>query len=241
MEPIADLVLVTLFLLVSFPFLGSTSLVALAATATTVAAAAILTIWRGPGERRSVLTNPWFASVVLLAPIWLARQVLPDEGSAVKAIAAVGVVAAAGAVSWFLVRGGRRRARSGALAIVAIVVTALALNHDRPHLPGYGAAVQPRVLPNVILVTMDTVRADHTSAYGYPADHSSARRAHARGNVLPQCDLALEFHTPIPRLALHGRVRVASGRLQWLARFIVRSRRDHDRRGARRRRAHITC
>jgi arylsulfatase A-like enzyme len=119
-------------------------------------------------------------AILIVGVPWLSKEVLWERTLLVKLAAAMGGVAAVVLVSFGiarLLRTGqpRRLAPSPALfAAAALGMASIGFSyafHERPtspRLPPESASQAPR--PNVILISLDTVRADHLSVYGYPRD-----------------------------------------------------------------------
>jgi arylsulfatase A-like enzyme len=154
-------------------------------------AAALLLLATLPQARFRFLASPWTVSLLLLAAPWLSREALDSRSSAaVKTGLSVLLIAAvlAFAVVWRRLTNGRPPSlvRQAALAILAIgTFAAVAEIGKRPAGIRAGRPIQPRTSkPNIVLITMDTVRADHTSLYGYERDTTPNLRELARGATL---------------------------------------------------------
>ena len=143
--------------------------------------------WR---SRVLFLTGPWTLSLFLLGGPWLSREVFTPQDSLFTRIAATLVIPAAIA----LIAGLRYRARGKPpslraqfaftlVAFGAFVLAALFVGRDWP----VRVAVEgspPRGKPNVLFITMDTVRADHCSLYGYERDTTPNLRELSREATL---------------------------------------------------------
>jgi arylsulfatase A-like enzyme len=131
--------------------------------------------------RFSLLTNPWVASCLLLAGGWTGRRVLVGgEAAAQLGVTAVAMLAIAGIGALARAVVGRRvepeptalpvRSVVGlVLAGSAIFGTVAAVRPRTPALPAAG----PRAAgsgPNVVLIVLDAVRADHLTSWGYERD-----------------------------------------------------------------------
>jgi arylsulfatase A-like enzyme len=128
----------------------------------------------GPALR--FLVNPWAVGIALTALPWATIHLLSRETTAVKMAAAGAVPAFLFAVSWLLHRRDGRRprpprpARSAAwtAGVAALTLVATLFTTHTPKIAG--AAPPPPAgtpPPNVVLIVMDTVRANHLSLYGY--------------------------------------------------------------------------
>jgi Sulfatase len=128
-----------------------------------------------------VVTNPWTASILLLGPIWLARDLLFSLTAAEKSFASALFVVIAVAVSALVIR--LRHASEDSPSFVSVIVS-MAVAAMLVLIPRHGGSATVtlsaprRVLgpPNIILVVMDTVRGDHTSLLGYARDTTPTLR-----------------------------------------------------------------
>ena len=126
-------------------------------------------------ERRfSLLANPWATSLFLLIAARIGYGVLHGRPLFIRSAAGLALLAAFAGVSivstrlWGKRRGGRWWQEAAVVAggALAVLGCAVSLNPDIHAQAGSGSR-QDVSRPNVILVTMDTVRADHLSLYGY--------------------------------------------------------------------------
>jgi len=151
-----------------------------------IVAAAALIAARLPGVRglRWAL-NPWCAVLLMVGLPWVTKDLLPLESRPVKLGAALAwwlaVPAVTAAVTKIVQRRGTEatvRSRAAwTVAIVTFLVTVVL--RDGPRIaatPGAPTAAA-RSTPSIVLITMDTVRADHLSVYGYKADTTPALKA----------------------------------------------------------------
>ena len=125
-------------------------------------------------KRLSLLVNPWGASLLLLTVGRVNYDMLNGRSVFIRAGVSIALISGFAAVS-ILATGIRRKTRAGGLlkegAAVAcgamVVLGSAVLMNPNIHAQVESAARQNGSKPNVILVTMDTVRADHLSLYGY--------------------------------------------------------------------------
>ncbi len=121
---------------------------------------------------RAIAASPWFTAVLLLGPVWLSRVLLLGEPLIVRMLASASLVAAL-----FLTAVAARR-KPGVLRVCGLrpqgVLTALVFGASYLMLDGMQdspvtAMGQPAATnrPNLILISLDTTRADHLSVYGY--------------------------------------------------------------------------
>jgi len=153
-------------------------------------------------RRLRFLTNPWTTALVLLGVLpWVVYDPLYGSPMIVKSVAALLYPAAVLIISFFvyktkdLSRTGRSAENMPvspfrALAFVVPVYvllfgTGLFLKQT-PIQAAHGPALslQGTDRPNVILITMDTVRADHLSLYGYERDTTPNLRKLSEESVL---------------------------------------------------------
>ena len=138
---------------------------------------------------RTVAGSPWLAAVVTLAPHAVFADLMDDSLALTTNLVAATIVAAAVAVSLLA----RRRTSLVALAASKghSAFTAAAL------LAGFGmmriAAAPPTeaagqseasARPNIVLISLDTTRADHLSVYGYARRTTPRLEAFASGATL---------------------------------------------------------
>jgi arylsulfatase A-like enzyme len=154
--------------------------------------------------------NPWVAGLVFLGGAWTGREVLAGTTTTVQLGGAVGavllVIGTAVAASRVARRSTSRRDRllpaRGGLAFVGGVMLVSLLGiaaARRPAQEPAAVSVAPAGRPNLILVTLDTVRADHLSLYGYgeqttPFLAEFARRATVFTNAFATSDQTLTTH-----------------------------------------------
>ncbi len=112
-------------------------------------------------------------ALLLCAPVWVMTDLAADASRPVRAL---GFTAAAGAIVTVAFQTARGRARPRVFAAasgVAMVATLAAVSRVGPDPPREAGTTNATALargPNVLFVTLDTVRADHLSLYGYPRD-----------------------------------------------------------------------
>ncbi len=165
---------------------------------------AISSIW---SRRLLFITNPWTTCLVLLGLPWIARVWLFDHSMYLKSISSVVYLVAIFLISYFAQKILQKR-RIGksmegltdystkyiiSLAFIVFVVLGTS----------FFLKLKPRVLesssdllsldsnqPSVLLIIMDTVRADHLSLYGYERDTTpnlkklSEKATHIPGRLL---------------------------------------------------------
>ncbi len=129
------------------------------------------------GKRVGVLTGPWTVALLLCAPAWVMTDLAADASRPVRAL---GFVAAAGTILAVAFLRSKESARpevfatASAVAMVATLAAVAFVGPDPPRqaeAPTRPAPSPPLSRgPSVLLVTLDTVRADHLSLYGYPRD-----------------------------------------------------------------------
>jgi arylsulfatase A-like enzyme len=159
-------------------------------------------------ERTSFLVNPFAISSLLLIVPWVNRTALINRSRIEKigvSVLACGVIVVA-AVSYHRLRSGRTGTvqRRAVIASAAILVLAAVLVSGMPPTIHATQAGQPTASSqcNVVLITMDTVRADHLSVYGYERDTTPhlqdfARTATLYRRAVAAADMTLPAHASI--------------------------------------------
>jgi arylsulfatase A-like enzyme len=153
----------------------------------------------GRTTRVRFLLSPWLPPFLLIYPAWAQGKF----GSSVSSVALLRICFALTAaliiisVGWMIHTIGQHvyRARnrplqsplkSAALAFSLATTLCVTAHFLRPQLiiRQTTFASAPRPMPNVVLLCLDTVRADHLSVYGYGRDTTPNLRAFARGATL---------------------------------------------------------
>ena len=123
----------------------------------------------------SFATAPWTVGFLLVGTPWLMRQVDSSRPRFQLVVAAGFIVAVCvSGLVLQLLRSDRRGSGTRALrfaAVCALLVTAVSFATDRAfYPPAPSVRTAAASAPNVILISLDTVRADHLSIYGYERD-----------------------------------------------------------------------
>src|ERR1700674_424781 len=159
-------------------------------------------------ERAAFLVNPFAISSLLLIVPWVSRAALDNRSRIVKTGVSVllcGMIVVA-AVLWHRSRSGRMGAvqRRAVIASAAILMLAAVLVSGTPPTIHAMQASQPTASSqcNVVLITMDTVRADHLSVYGYERDTTPQLREFAHeatvySRAIATSDWTLATHASI--------------------------------------------
>ena len=161
-------------------------------------------------QRRTVfLTNPWIVSMLLLCGPWISREALHEQSALVKtAVSLIALGALAGSASlWHRLRPERPIAMPRK-AVTVVTIGAVLWGLAEMSSTGTKAradqasAHSTPATPNILLITMDTVRADHLSVYGYERDTAPHLREFARGatvynNAVAASDMTLPSHASI--------------------------------------------
>ncbi len=172
--------------------------------AASFAGALLWTTWM---ERTAFLANPWTLSLLLLTWPWVGRE-LAAYSRAVKLGASLGmfgVVVVLAAMGHGLPLGrmgivGRRALTASAsillLGVILVAGTRYAVPASQTVKPSAGGRC------NVLLITMDTVRADHLSVYGYERDTTPKLKEFARettvySRAIAAADMTLPAHASI--------------------------------------------
>ncbi len=168
-----------------------------------VAAAVAVSALRVRGLQPAL--NPWCAALLVAGPAWITKQLVPYSPRTIKLGLALAcwivVVAATVAVARRGQSGQLRVARPWRLAIATFAATLLMRSAPKIDAsPSAVAHAAGRSGPSVVLITMDTVRADHLSLYGYEKDTSPRLNALARRATLFRHAVSASDVTP----ASHG-------------------------------------
>jgi arylsulfatase A-like enzyme len=161
-------------------------------------------------HRRTVfLTNPWVVSLLLLCGPWISREALHEQSALVKtAVSLIALGALAGiAALWHRLRSERpivmRRKAATVVAVSAVFWGLAEMSSTGTKARANQAPSQSTPgTPNILLITMDTVRADHLSVYGYERDTTPYLRKFAGGatvytNAVAASDMTLPSHASI--------------------------------------------
>jgi len=155
-----------------------------------------------------VLGNPWSVSLLMLVPTWVGHDWLVESPLMLRSAAslAVALMIVLGSLRVATAAGRPLRAAVGALA-AAVLVFAIAslISRSRQDLPSAVARTRPAsagVQPNVVLIVLDTVRADHLSVYGYarpttPSLEALAREATVYRHAAATSDVTLSSHASL--------------------------------------------
>lgn len=137
------------------------------------AGALVSSVWQ---ERAAFLANPAAVSLLLLSVPWVNRAALIDRSTIQRVAASVLMLAAVVTLAalWQRFRGShtktvRWRAAIAGTATVLVLSGAL-VSRITPTVKANNNGPATYGKPNVVLITMDTVRADHLSLYGYERD-----------------------------------------------------------------------
>ena len=193
---------VVLLLLVNFILFSSVagSIILAVACAVLVILSGVSGSW---SKRLAAVANPWTAGFLLVGSQWLSWELAEGRSAWYAASVTAGYAAAAVLSTIALKRLVRRNpvAVTGCLLVLAIgavlmldqpIVTASAL----PNAPACSGC------PNLLLVTLDTVRADHMSLYGYgrpttPNLEALARESIVYRGAVSAGDMTLSTHASI--------------------------------------------
>ncbi len=156
-------------------------------------------------DRLGFLVEPLTASLFVMAPPWISTLVFGGRSSALRLGVILPVLLAAAVMSWWF---GKRRLPilavpinyTAAMAGLFLVACGAgwALSAGPPKLPPRKSVASGQ-RPNVVLIVMDTVRADHTSLYGYERDTTPflrelAKEATVYRNAVAVSDFTLPMH-----------------------------------------------
>lgn len=142
-------------------------------------------------ERGAFLANPWAVSLLLLTVPWVNRVALVNHSTILRTAVSVlllGVVVTL-AVLWHRLRSGRvqivrRQAVLAGTASLLLLGAALFVGRTSIARANQNSGGEKSGKPNVVLITMDTVRADHLSLYSYERDTTPNLRSLARESTV---------------------------------------------------------
>ncbi len=169
-----------------------------------VGASLLISLFSSVWARRSrLLANPWMACTVLLALPMVFARANPKPALMAGTVSLLPFVAVALVLAALTAARSLSREAIPIVSISALLLAACFLLHQEPHRTGLRAAVAPSAdQPNIILITMDTVRADHLSLYGYERDTTPhlrelARQATVYTHAISPGDMTLSSHASI--------------------------------------------
>ena len=144
-------------------------------------------LWR---ERLSLVANPWGTAVLLLAAARWGSEMLRQQGPVVRCAAVIVALLAFAGLSILKDRILRPRAGSPlrqaaaiAAGMLAVFGCALLLDHPGARVRAASKPSGPS-RPNIVLISLDTVRADHLSLYGYSRKTTPRLEALAQSSTL---------------------------------------------------------
>ncbi|HEX7479270.1 MAG TPA: sulfatase [Polyangiales bacterium] len=177
----------------------------------TIITASLLRLWgRVLPSVLAGFTRCWLAGSVTLTSQLILDRLMPDTEPVYRLGAALAVLLCAAAVSWLSERARRGRpeldarlAVLGSLALLAGGVVAYVFTETgvlRAQLPA--ASVADKRQPNVVLISLDTVRADHLPLYGYsrattPVLNELARTSITFERAFSASNMTLSTHASI--------------------------------------------
>lgn len=157
-----------------------------------------------PG-RLSPIANAWVATAMILMPPWILSVSSPNRTVLTLAAIEAGILVVASVISLAgrSVFRSRSRSRIVLASIVCVTLGACVLMKQTVRVtPSAGSARPADGVPNVILITLDTVRADHVSVYGYARDTTPNLRRLAEEstvylNAIAAGDMTLSSHASL--------------------------------------------
>jgi arylsulfatase A-like enzyme len=176
--------------------------------AVVVAAGSLAALVRpGVAERLAWFTNPWAAALMLVGPCILSRPAFTPR-------AAIFCVVAAAAIAAGLLPAAQRLAaaiaaprRAWALLAAAAMLAAGGTEAFSTRLPALPPPTGPSApgLPNVVLIVLDTVRADRMSLYGFERDTTpELKRWGQEATVFPRAMSSSNYTLPSHASLLTG-------------------------------------
>jgi arylsulfatase A-like enzyme len=152
------------------------------------------------------LASPWVASLLLLGPFWFYQEFLvsfprPSRAIILLALAVMGVTVMRLAWRWLPAITPANDAVLAMLLVPALpLISWMLRDAGAPSLPA--SAVRAPEGPNIVLLVMDTVRADHLPVHGYPRDTAPHLAEFARGatvyrRAIAAGDVSLPSHAAL--------------------------------------------
>ncbi|MBV8847944.1 MAG: sulfatase [Bryobacterales bacterium] len=153
-------------------------------------------------KRAGFLKSPWTLTFLLIGGPWMSRDMFRDAGAVTKTAASVGLLCAVFLCAWIFHRVRRPETFTRQAVTAGVAIGALALGLVFKTAKAQTGAGTESSKPNVLLITMDTVRADHVSTYGYERSTTPNLTAFAQGatlysNALATADFTLPSHASI--------------------------------------------
>jgi len=159
-------------------------------------------------KRVVLLANPWTLSLLLLTWPWVSREVMLGYPVTVKttvSLVVMGLILGASVLwrHWRLRPSGTvgKQAVAAGTAMMLLLIAAGSGTTPAVHATQVAGPAE-RGKYNVVLITMDTVRADHLSVYGYERDTTPylrdlAREATVYTRAIAASDMTLSSHASI--------------------------------------------
>lgn len=168
-------------------------------------------------SRFGFLTNPWAICMVLIGLAWINKDLLAAHSRGVKALADLAYSLAIFSIGFLAHKVMERRRTSGSAAgtspsptrvflvpVVLVVFSTSSFLDRSPRVAEWKqkASSPGADQPNVLLIVMDTVRADHTSLYGYERDTTPnlkklSEEATLYSNAIAAGDMTLTSHASL--------------------------------------------
>lgn len=128
---------------------------------------------------------PWATALLLVVPVALVCDIFHQRTFTIKAAVSATAVLLILGLAW-LAKGDRAMWRLLPLFAISACATlaGMALHVPSPRHDAPTAAPPRQAAPNIVIIVMDTVRADHTSLYGYARNTTPFLRSFAAGATL---------------------------------------------------------
>ncbi len=163
-------------------------------------------------ERFAWVASPWLVTFFVLLAAWVNTDLLARRSLLIRCICSLVIAGAFLGMSVFGSRARQRaftavRLRQPLIALSAAIVFVLGFafvfgTHIHAQENNHGSAAVGASRPNVLLLTLDTVRADHVSLYGYqrnttPNLEALAREATVFSHATASGDMTITSHAGI--------------------------------------------
>jgi arylsulfatase A-like enzyme len=146
-------------------------------------------ITRRPDPSRVLLSSPWAAAILTLTPVWLSRELMRSATLPARLAVSGGIVAALLGLALLARSRPALRALTAPKLHAALTAATLLLSFAALQLQtatpiaAQSASTAPS-RPNIILISLDTTRADHLSVYGYARSTTPNLEAFAKSATL---------------------------------------------------------
>jgi len=154
-------------------------------------------------DRLSFLRGPWVVNLLFAGSSWIVLDLLDGRSRVLRLMAMAGAVALVIAFAARVSSAWSRRTTLATLGMVSLsAIAVMAFFGDRSPIQAASPAAASAGRPNLVMIVLDTVRADHMSVYGYerkttPKLETFARAATLYRNAIATSDVTLSTHASL--------------------------------------------